>query len=186
MKTLKALQVLAKIGKILSTITFIFCVVGGALCLVGILGLALIPEGFSIGSVSIKGIVEKHADITVATCYATMAAAVVCCAGEAVLAKFAERYFRNELKAGTPFTIDGAKELMRLGILAIAIPILTMIVASVIFTVIKFVAQESVQEIKFGDSLSIGLGIAMIIGSLLCRHGAEVSQGNPPVQDETL
>ena len=29
-------------------------------------------------------------------------------AGQAVLAKFAETYFRNELQAGTPFTFGGA------------------------------------------------------------------------------
>ena len=41
------------------------------------------------------------------------------CAGEAVLAKFAEHYFKRELTDGTPFNLGGAKELMRLGILTI-------------------------------------------------------------------
>ena len=47
---------------------------------------------------------------------------MVVCAGEAVLAKFAEVYFQNELQAETPFTLAGAKELLRLGILTITIP----------------------------------------------------------------
>ena len=47
---------------------------------------------------------------------------LILCAGEALLVKFAERYFRNELAAGTPFTPAGAGELRRLGILSLVLP----------------------------------------------------------------
>ena len=42
---------------------------------------------------------------------------LIVCAGQAVLAKFAETYFKNKLQAGTPFTFGGAKELLRLGVM---------------------------------------------------------------------
>ena len=47
---------------------------------------------------------------------------LIVCAGQAVLAKFAETYFKNKLQAGTPFTFGGAKELLRLGVLTLVIP----------------------------------------------------------------
>ena len=40
------------------------------------------------------------------TMYAAMAVGCILSSGEAVLAKIAGNYFRNELKAGTPFTMD--------------------------------------------------------------------------------
>ena len=44
-KTLQTIQTLCKVGRILSKIAFIICIVGAALCVAGIISLALIPEG---------------------------------------------------------------------------------------------------------------------------------------------
>ena len=52
----------------------------------------------------------------------TLVACLIVCIGQAVLAKFAEFYFRNAEASGTPFTHIGARELRRLGILMIIIP----------------------------------------------------------------
>ncbi|MBQ7714987.1 MAG: hypothetical protein IJT70_03850 [Clostridia bacterium] len=176
MKTLNTIQKLSKLGKILSKIIFVFCLVGGILCVVGIIGLALIPDGIKLGGVTIRGLIEKNADISVGTCYAAMAVGIVFCAGEAVLCKFAERYFKNELKAGTPFTFDGAKELMRLGILTICIPVGTTIIAEIVYQIMKH-SFSDVVGFDLGGSISVGLGIMFIVTSLICRHGAEISQG---------
>jgi hypothetical protein len=175
MKTLNTLQTLSKIGKILSTVVFVICIVGGCLCVAGIVSLLVIPEGFKIGDVTIAGLIRDKAGWSVTTCYAAMSIGIVLCAGEAVLAKFAERYFRNERKAGTPFTFDGAKELMRLGILAICISIGTAIVAGVIYGVFKLVAED-MNEFDLHLGTSVGIGVLMVVGSLLCRHGAEIAE----------
>ena len=177
-KTLKTLQTLSKVGKILSTIVFVLCIVGGVGCIIGILLLASVPnllDGFKIGAVTIKGMIEKESGVSLMTCYAAMATGVVMCAGEAVLAKFAQRYFKNELDAGTPFTFDGAKELIRLGILTICIPIGTMIVAAIVYAIFKAISKD-VSDLDLHGSVSLGLGIMMLIAGLLCRHGAEVSE----------
>lgn len=174
-KTLNALQVLAKIGRILSTIVFVFSIVGAALCALGILSLALIPNGIKIGGTNIQGIVAQKAGWSMPTCYLAMTQGVILCAGEAVLAKFAERYLKNELAAGTPFTFDGAKELLRLGILAICIPIGTSILAAIAYGIFKAVAKDAADP-DFEYSTSIILGVMMTVGSLLCKHGAEVSE----------
>lgn len=175
MKTLKTLQTLAKIGRILSTVAFVLCIVGGIGCILGIISLAIIPEGFRIGDVTIRGLVEQKAGWTFSTCYLALTQGLILCAGEAVLAKFAERYFKNELAAGTPFTFDGAKELMRLGILAICIPIGTAIVAAIAHGIFN-VAAKYVADPNLDNNTSIILGVMMIVGSFLCRHGAEVSE----------
>ena len=173
MKTLNTIQKLSKIGRILSKIIFIFCLVGGILCAVGILCLALIPDGFKIGEVTIRGLIESKADVSLGTCYTAAAMGLVFCAGEAVLAKIAERYFRNEIGAGTPFTEKGAYEMKRLGICTICIPIGTAIIAGIVYGILKLTLKD-VADLKFADYASIGLGIMFIVMSLICRYGAYV------------
>ena len=89
MKTLGVIQKLAKLGKILSKIVFIFCLVGGICCAVGIISLQFIPESFKLGGVTIQSMVERDAGISLGTSYASMAAGLILCVGEAVLAKLA-------------------------------------------------------------------------------------------------
>ncbi len=169
MKTLKTIQTLAKIGKILSKIVFILCLVGGIGCIVGILCLA----GLSLGGVTVHGMIEISAAISMGTCYTAMAMGIIFCAGEAVLAKIAERYFKSELADGTPFTLDGAKKLMHLGICTICIPIGTIIAASITYEIMQYCFKD-VADMHLNDSTSVGMGLMLIIMSLLCRYGAEI------------
>lgn len=175
MKTLKTIQTLAKVGKVLSKIVFICSLVGGILCVVGVLLFALLPQMIQLGSVTLHNLIEANGKVTVETALTGAVAAAILCAGEAVLAKLAERYFRNELAAGTPFTLAGAKELMRLGICAICIPLGTVIVAGIVYTVMATLLPN-VSMLDWGSYGSIAPGIGMIIASLLCRHGAELTQ----------
>lgn len=172
MKTLKTIQTISKIGKILSKIVFILSLIGGIGCLVGILSLAVIPGGFKIGGTTVYGLIRQSADMDISTMYCAMAIGAVFCAGEAVLSKFAELYFKHELDAGTPFTEAGAKELLRLGILAICIPVGTTVIASIVYAI--FSLAGSMPDIDLDNGMSVGLGIAFIIMSLLCRYGAEM------------
>jgi len=175
MKTLKKIQTLSKIGKIISKILFIFCLIGGIGCFVGIISLAVIPDGFKLGGVTIHSMIEKNAEISMGTCYTAMAVGVVLCAGEAVLCKLAEKYFKNELAAGTPFTFDGAKELMRLGICTICIPIGTAVISGIVYGIMSSIFS-GVADYSFSNATSVGLGVMFIVMSLLCRYGAEITQ----------
>ena len=175
-KTLQIIQKLAKIGKILCKVIFILSLVGAIGCAVGIITLAVIPEGFKLGGLTIHSWVESKAEVTLGTCYAAMAMGVIFCTGEAVLCCIAGRYFKNELAAGTPFTFDGAKEMLRLGIYTICIPIGTAILAGITYGIMKL-AMNDVGEIHTGSYVSVGLGVMFIFTSLLCKHGAEIAQG---------
>ena len=103
-----------------------------------------------------------------------MAVGLILCAGEAVLAKFAECYFKHELADGTPFNLSGAKELKRLGILTICIPVGTQIAAEIVYVVMNQIFQDAA-PLRLDQSGSIGIGITFIIVSLICQYGAEKS-----------
>lgn len=123
MKSLNTIQKLSKIGKVLSKIAFIFSVIGFCGCIAGLLSLNF-GNGrlIKIGGVTLHGLIPEEYGYNIKSITATLSGWLIVCAGEAVLAKFAESYFKNELKAKTPFTLAGAKKLLQLGILTITIP----------------------------------------------------------------
>ena len=182
MNTLKTIQTLSKIGRILSKIVYICCVVGFCICIVGIISLGLGGEVFKLGGVTIHSIIESHSHMSMPALYTAMAVGMVLCAAEAVLSKFAEVYFKNELKDGTPFTMRGAKELMRLGILTISIPLGMVIVCSIGVAIADNFFPE-IEKLSYDGYASVGLGVMMILLSLFCRYGAEVCDGKASLEN---
>ena len=47
-KTLGTIQKLAKLGKVLSTIVFVFCLVGAIGCAVGLISLQMMPDSIQL------------------------------------------------------------------------------------------------------------------------------------------
>ena len=180
MNTLKTIQTLAKIGKVFSKIIFVCCIVGFCGCIVGIVSLALGAETFKLGGVTVHSMIENEAGMNLPTLYASMAVGLLFCAAEAVLCKYAEAYFKHELADGDPFTLRGAKELMRLGILTIAIPLGTGIVCSIGVAIADNVFP-GIDKLSIGEFSSVGLGVMMIVLSLFCRYGAELKEGRADV-----
>lgn len=176
---MKTLNVLAKIGRVFSKIVFICCIVGAAGCLVGIVSLAVLPdESFKLGGVTIHGLIEQSAEMTMATLYGTMIAGIFLCAAEGVVSRFAVAYFENLLAAGTPFTLAGAKELQRLGILSLAVPYGTVLAVTIAWGIAQaFVA--GLGELSLSVDGSWTLGALLIVGSVLCRAAAEQIGAKP-------
>lgn len=109
---------------------------------------------------------------------------LIVCAGEAMLAKFAEICFKNELMVGTPFTLDGAKEMLRLGILTFAIPTGCPVVGSIVEGIVAgFMNTEkaAAMDMHFDNAASIALAVMFIVASLLCRYGAELRENGAAV-----
>lgn len=81
------------------------------------------------------------------------------------------------MTAGTPFTTDGEKELQRLGILTICIPLGCLIVAEIVSGIIAgFLNCDDLLKLDNGDS--VAMGVMFIVMSLLCRYGAELRVNN--------
>ncbi len=177
-KSLHTIQTLSKIGKKLSKIAWILSVIGFCGCIAGLLSLNF-GNGrlIKLGGVTLHGLISVEAGYSIKSITAALSGWMIVCAGEAVLAKFAEVFFQNELNAETPFTLSGAKELLRLGILTLAIPTGCAVVGSIVQGVVAGflnAPKAAVMDLSFDHEASIALGIMMILGSLLCRYGAEL------------
>ena len=109
MKTLKTLQGLSKAGKILSTIAFVCCIIGACGCVIGLLCLI-------IGGSTVADFIESTGKVSIGTVYASIVIGLILCISEIIVSRSARLYFIHELDAGTPFTFDGANELLKLGI----------------------------------------------------------------------
>lgn len=177
---LSTIQRLSKVGKVLSKITFIFSVIGFCGCIAGLLSLSFDNGSLiKIGGVTLHGLISSDYGYNIQSITAALSGWMVICAGEAVLSKFAEVYFKNELTTGTPFTLAGAKELLRLGILTLAIPTGCVIVGSIVEEIIvgfMKVEKAASMDLYFDNESSIALGVMFIVMSLLCRYGAQLME----------
>lgn len=176
MKARKILQTLAKIGKIFSKIVSICSLIGAIFCAVGLVMLPFGEAGvLKLGGVSIYGLIVNRTGVALESLYPVLAAVLLVCAGQVVTARFAWQYFRHELQAGTPFTPDGAKELLRLGIVTACVPLGAQIASQIVSSILaQLVGIEETYPLESGSS--VGLGIALIVMSLLCQYGASLHQ----------
>lgn len=177
-KTLKTIQRCMKIGKIISTIVYVFCIIGTIGCLVGIACLYFFPQDqvIQLGPVTVHGLVgyNKNA-LSLSSCYTAMMIGAILCLFEFGIARSAKKYFKNELAAGTPFTFEGAKELMKLGIKVIVLPIVAVIVADVVYQVMNYYFTD-IMDMHIDDFVSVGTGLMLMFLSLICKYGAEVGE----------
>lgn len=180
MNALNRIQTLSKIGKILSKIAWILSIIGFCGCIIGLLSLNIGNGGpLKLGGVTLHGLISEEYGFNVKSSTAVLSGWLIVCAGKAVLAKFAEVFFKNELNAETPFTLTGAKELLRLGILTLAIPTGCKVAGSIVEGIVAGfmqVEKAAALDLYFDHEASITLGIMLILGSLLCRYGAELRE----------
>ena len=174
-KYLKIIQVVSKIGKVLSTIVFVCCIIGAVGCLIGILSISLMPNSLVISGMQFSEFLQKNAGINVGTVYASIIGAIIVCAGNAVISKMAQNYFKHELEAGTPFTDDGAKEMFKLAIFNISISLGSAVIIAIVSAIMKNNFADYVKP-DFSNASSIGMGLVFLLVSLLCHYGAELNK----------
>lgn len=178
MKTLESIQTLSKAGKIVSKIIFIFSVIGVVGSVVGMVCLPFEDTGIlKIGGVTVYGLMEHQEGMELNNLYTQLSGLLIICIGQAVVAKFAERYFVHELAEGTPFTMFGAQRLFRLGLVTVCVPLGTIVLAQIVSSIVaEFCNCENGFEPDGGSSVI--LGAMFMIMSFLCRYGAELREKN--------
>ena len=176
-KNLETIQKVFGVFKILSRVFMILCFVAAGLTLVsGIMVLAgsNVPI-MKIGGVSIYLPVFFDAkDLAFGTenigwIILTAFVATLC---EGILFAFAHHYFEVEGKEGTPFTENGAKLTLKLGITAMILSVVSSAVQGIIYEIMKY--SELIEE--FSNTWGVTLGVAMILFSLIIRYGADLEK----------
>ncbi len=134
MKSLQYVQTLAKVLHVLALIGLICSIIGLVGCLVGGCFLIVLPG--ILGEEIIHMLVDDvPTDTAAIRLGVSLIGEAVFIAAQAVTAYFTYIYLKNELADGTPFTHRGAKELLRLGILNLALPVGAAMIAEIIFAI---------------------------------------------------
>ena len=175
-KTLKTIQTIMKVGKVLATIVFVCCIIGAVGCALGIVGLSMTPligiTPETLAELLDEESLEIFADGYLGKAYFGCIVGIISCVAEAVLAHLAINYFKKELEVGTPFTFEGAKELFRLGVINLCVMLGLSVVEGMIFG-IMWVFFPNITEPK--TSVSLGTGLWMMMLSVFFKYGAEIS-----------
>ena len=176
-KTLSNILTVFKVARIVAKVVFILCIVGGVGCLVGLFCLPFVEGAAEL-------FFEEGLDLSSA--YLGCIVGAITCAGEAVLSFLSERYFKNVLTAGTPFTFEGSKECFRLGVASLIISAAISIVSAIVAGILLALAQMNVAEPDFSLSISISTGLFFMFLSLIFKHGAELQADKATEQEEVL
>ncbi len=166
MTSLKSVMKIIKVLKILSLIAVICCFIGAACCIFASTVVFMLPN-FADSSMLESVLSEYDVDLNFFKLGLIVVCAALMCVAQAITLLLTYIYLKNVENAGTPFTQGGAHELCRLGILAIVVPLVAVIVASMICTIFGTSGEFSI-------TTDIGMGIGMILLSRFFRYGAEL------------
>lgn len=169
-KSLSTIQTVFKVLRIISKVVGIICLVGGIMCGVGILVSLIIP----LMPDSIEKIIKEEADTGFLDMAFECIGGAVICISEAVIAFMSERYFARELEAGTPFTYEGSKELFRLGIISLAVPLGVSVFLGLLLGIFNLISVNG--RLDISNSVSFAKGIIFMFSSLIFKYGAELEE----------
>ena len=160
-KTFHVFMILAKVAAILSFVA------AGLALLAACCGMVWRNGGTVIG-MQMDAVVSMTGEADANSMIGLMLAEGVFALTNGVLFLMAYLYLKHEQADGTPFTVDGAQRVKRLGIRVIVLPLVAQIVAGVIYGCFAMSRKDT-----WGDGCVL-LGIVLILTSLVLRHGAEL------------
>lgn len=168
MKSLEVIQKIVKVLRILAKIAYIFCIIGAVASAIGAASLFAIDENSEIWKKALEAIQPDTIDLAAVRC--TCLTGVFVCAAGAVLSWFSKRLFEDELAAGTPFDRHICKDVLKVGIIYLAVSVGSRIIMAIIYACFNLDADGS-------GFPGFSTGIVYIICWLLCRYGADVKEG---------
>lgn len=177
MTKLETIQKVFGVFKIIAKIGMIVCYVVAGLAIAG--GIIYLSNGevafFKLGDTTIYLPFVYHLNANTADNVKigwTLLSGGLGALFEGILLTFAYRYFSLEQKEGTPFTENGAKSLLKLGILSIVLSAVEASVRCVIYKIVNI--PEAIEN--FSSALGVILGVCLILFSIVAKYGAELEQ----------
>ncbi len=170
MKPLKTVQLIARILRILSVIALVCTIIGTVGVLIGGGVLLAFPDmdaEILQTILSEADAVESAEDLT--NLGIALLAGGISLVGQIITTALFAAYLKHELADGTPFTVRGAKELRRVGVLTLVIPFVTACASA---TVTSLLGVEPV----ISTESSMWLGVVLFLVSFLLRYGAELEK----------
>lgn len=171
MKTLKTIQTTCNVFRILAKAVMILSFVWAGLAAAGIICTIALKNGAA--GLSAETMLFLTDSSTIAEMIGVLVADLVFGLADGILFLFVYRYFQREIADGTPFTAEGAGQLKQLGIKTIILPLVSSILAEIIYSACGVECKTD-----FSNGSFVVLGIVMILFALVLRSGAEMMENN--------
>ena len=172
-KSLRTIQIFAKIGRILDMILHILSIVGLVFC---IIGFVLAVTGTSLSYIFVEPEIisnyMKIENISYGAIAGAFVAGMIACASGVVVTTFGGKFFKSELEVGQPFDYMVANKLKKYGIATIVSPLVANILAQFALAAC-FNYYGISQKMNFDLEIKLGVGILYIVLSVVLRYGAE-------------
>lgn len=177
-QTLSRIQTLMKIAKVISIIAIVFASIG-LVCSVGA-GLAFYFGGdemlsMEFGESTVGETIFDDVTPNIESLYILFIVGAIACIVEIIISDTAKKYFKFEIKEGTPFTYEGAQKLKKFGILAIVLPLVgELLSVGVVFAFMATHSNLEIGDVTYGAS--IGVGVIALLFAVVFKHGAQLSE----------
>ena len=182
--TLKTVQTIAKVIKVLVTVFMYICFVAGGICLFSAVIVLITPQTFLGPYIEnypgFYGINDRI------TAFILCIVAAISAVAAGVVYMFAQKYFKNELIAGTPFTFAGAKELKRLAIISISVSVGAALLSAILTGIAVLLNPQADLSSVSEVSVDVTVGIIMLILSAIFKHGAALREELVRMKKEEL
>jgi len=168
MSNLEKIQKGMKVLQILSKIVLIFAIVGVVLASITA---SLVATDVLNAENQFLHFISATAGMSKGQIVGILTAATVSLLFGGILTAFVYRYFTTELKESTPFTNAGADRLKQLGIMQIVLSVTPTLIVDRIYERIGLAEWN-----RFDSAGDIGVGIGLILLSVVVLYGAELEQ----------
>ena len=175
MRSLKIIQVLAKIIWIICKVLFILFIIGAAGCLMGLTLFGLV-QNVKVNADQTVAQLLAEKGVETALAYAGMSAGLISCGGGIFLAKYTELFFKEELDAGTPFKHDIVSKMRKVALVNILVSLGIAIVGAIVVGVVCALNHIDNKPDLVDAFSTVGFGLALLVISLFCEYGADLAE----------
>lgn len=170
MKSLESVQKWMKAFKIIAKVVMIVCIVTAVMMALAVaLGDLVVGTLTTVGNVDIHGLLaaEGVEDISMATVRIICLCGVLAACVGIALSAIAVKFLNKELKAGTPFTYEFAKDVKTLAILFIVLPLAIDFISSIILNLAGISSEIS-------GKIELLAALLLFAAATVFKYGADL------------
>lgn len=173
MKSLQTIQKTFRVFEILAKVFMILSFVWAGLAALGMLCGIVWYNGGMVFGLSQETLFSMTVTGSLTEMIGVLLVDVILALTDGILLIHALCYFKTEQADGTPFTQQGADQILHLGIRTIVLPLVAAILSAIACAILEL-PQNAVSD--WGNLNSLTMGIVLILTSLVFRYGAELEE----------
>ena len=175
MKSLKTIQIVMKVLRVLCLIGFIFCIVGAAGCFLGLISFSFLKDIEIEKGKSVAQYIIDTGNMSTNEVYTALAVGLFISLAGIALMKYNELFYKKEVDLGTPFKKEMAKKMREVGLVNIIATIAISSIAAIAVAIAEAVTKENFY-FNYSVFSSILYGVFLLFLSLFADYGAELEE----------